>query len=157
MIPTTYKAKLPKLLSYPIGAEAISEGLADAPHMEEFTLTFYDTPEWKVSDFQRTLRESLPYPILVAEYKPPSRPGYSGAQFMIEKGWYDKHWSLRVYPVRCELKHTVQQLLLEHGLPALAEWLRSARKSGWESRKHRIKMEFNPADESLSISHEDRI
>ena len=32
MIPTPYKAKLPKNLSYPLGAQAISEALASDPH-----------------------------------------------------------------------------------------------------------------------------
>ncbi|MGE3409752.1 MAG: hypothetical protein AB7I37_23240 [Pirellulales bacterium] len=157
IIPTSYKAILPKTLSYPIGAEAISEGLADAPNGKEFTLAFYGNPVNAASDFHRTLREGLPYPILVAKYKPPSKPGYSGAQFMVDGGWYDKHWSLHVYPVRRELKHTVGQLLREHGLPALAQWLRSAIESGWQNCQHSIKVEFNPAGKSLSIQREDGI
>jgi hypothetical protein len=32
MIPTHYKVMLPKNLSYPLGAQAISEALASDPH-----------------------------------------------------------------------------------------------------------------------------
>lgn len=157
MIPTKFKQKLPKTLSYPIGAEAISEGFAYAPHAEEINLEFHDMPVWPASDFQYTLRDALPYPILIAEYKPSSKPGYSGAKFMVEAGWYDQHWSLRVYPVRRELKHTVGQLLREHGLPVLVEWLHSADKPGWENRQHSIKVVFNPTERRLSIHPNDGI
>ena len=38
MIPTHYKAKLPKNLSYPLGAQAISEAPASAPHAAQCVL-----------------------------------------------------------------------------------------------------------------------
>jgi hypothetical protein len=99
MTPTRHKSKLPKALSWPLGAEAISAGLADAPHAADLTLSFSDSPVWPASAFQRPLRESLPYAVLVAEYRPPSSPGYGGATFMVERGWYEAKWELRVNPV----------------------------------------------------------
>src|SRR4051794_30669093 len=116
MIPTHLKSKLPRHLSYPIGAEAISEGLADAPHVEAFTLMFRDNPVWPASEFQRLLRERLPYPIMVGEFHPTRRPGYGGAQYLIETGWYNEEWKIVVYPVARELRHLATQLLREQGL-----------------------------------------
>lgn len=99
MIPTRHKSKLPKLFSWPLGAEAISAGLADVPHAADLALTFSDSPVWPASAFQRLMRESLPYAIFVAEYQPAFRPGYGGPTSLVESGWYEAKWTLRVHPV----------------------------------------------------------
>ena len=44
MIPTPYKAKLPKNLSYPRGAQAISEALAGARHAAPCVLRALQRP-----------------------------------------------------------------------------------------------------------------
>ena len=44
MIPTHYKAKLPKNLSYPHGAQAIGEALAGAPHAAQCVLRARQCP-----------------------------------------------------------------------------------------------------------------
>ena len=41
MIPTRYKSKLPGDLSYPLGAQAVSEALAGVPQFDALTLTFH--------------------------------------------------------------------------------------------------------------------
>jgi hypothetical protein len=150
MIPTRFKSKLPKTLSWPLGAEAISTALADAPHAADLSLSFVDSPVWPASTFQRLLRESLPYAILVAEYRPALRPGYSGAASHIERGWYEANWELRVNPVPRGLRAAAGAVLREQGLPAVAEWLRSSGRAGWESRHHRIELVFAPADGTLT-------
>jgi hypothetical protein len=157
MIPTRHKAKLPKTLSYPLGAQAISEALADAPHAGDFALWFSDTPVWPASEFQRRLREGLPYRVLTAEYMPARSPGYGGAHSLADRGWFDASWSLGVYPVPRELRHGVGLLLREQGLPAVAEWLRSSGRTGWDSRNHRIDFLFSPAEGSLSVQRADGV
>src|SRR4051812_13404315 len=77
VIPTLFKSKLPKTLSWPVGAEAITAGLGDAPHAGEYGLWFSDSPVWRASEFQRTLRAGRPYAVLVVEYTPAVRMGYS--------------------------------------------------------------------------------
>ena len=108
MIPTRSKSKLPKSLSYPIGAEAISEALADAPHADEMSLSFYDHPENTVPKghpyWYRTIRSGLPYLILTVEYQAACKPGLSANNSMIESGWYREHWNLTVCPVLRELR-----------------------------------------------------
>src|SRR5688572_5600942 len=99
MIPTRIKAKLPKALTWPVGAEAVTAGLAEAPHAADLTLYFADSPVWQASAFQRLLRESLPYAVLVAEYTPARKPGYIGPTSLVEGGWYDAKWEVRINPV----------------------------------------------------------
>lgn len=150
MIPTRHKAKLPRHLSYPIGAEALTEGLGNAPHTEELSVSFWGTPVWPYSRFQRTLAQQQPYKVLVAEFRPFQKPGYRGAQCLVESGWYDEKWLMTVYPVVRELRHLANRLLRERGLPLLVQWLRSSERAGWLTRDQRIELLFNPVEESLS-------
>jgi hypothetical protein len=85
MIPTRHKAKLSKALSWPLGALAISEGLADAPHVGDLTLSFW---AWGVASHLQRFNEPTPYTILTARYTRSHRPGYSASDAMIEAGWY---------------------------------------------------------------------
>ncbi len=150
MIPTKYKAKLPKPLSHPIGAKALTEGLADAPHAEGLTVSFWGKPVWPGSRFQNALAEQHPYVVLVARYEPAQRPGYGGAQSLIEGGWFDEKWVLTVYPVIPKLRHLANRLLREQGLPLVAEWLRSSRQPGWTARQQEIELVFNPTEGAIS-------
>ena len=150
MIPTRHKAKLPKTLSWPLGAEAISAGLADVPHAAELTLWFANAPVFWASAFQRILRESRSYAVLVAEYRAALGPNYSKSTALVERGGYDAKWELRVNPVLRPLRSTAAALLREHGIPAVAEWLRSSMRAGWEGRDHRLELVFAPAAGTLS-------
>lgn len=151
MIPTRLKAKLPRHLSYPIGAKAISEALADAPHVGPLSVTFWDQAVWPASEFRRLLSERLPYKIMEAVYQPASKPGISASHSMIERGWYYEKWELRVYSVLSEFRHAANRLLREQGLPAVALWLKSSDRAGWVERCQRVDLVFNPTDESLTI------
>ena len=150
VIPTRFKSKLPNTLSWPVGAEAITAGLGDAPHAAECTLWFSDSPVWRASEFQRTLREARPYAVLVIEYRPPSRMGYSGSKAMEATGVYDAKWEVHVNPVPRTWRATVATLLREKGLPAAADWLRSINVPGWENVPHRLELLFAPAAGTLS-------
>ncbi len=150
MIPTRHKAKLPRTLSYPIGAEAISAALAGVPRAGSFSLTFRDQAVWPASEFQRFLRERLPYTILAAEYRPAQKPGYGGDRRMAEAGWFDQKWELRVCAVPRELRPLASRLLRDQGLPAVAEWLRSSERPGWEHHWQSIELVFGPAEEALA-------
>ena len=99
MIPTRYKSKLPKGLSWPLGAEAITAGLGDAPHVPDLSLWFIEGVTRPAALFQRVVRDALPYTLLVAEYRPEQRPGFIGSKSMAESGWYEARWELRVSPV----------------------------------------------------------
>ena len=150
MIPTHYKAKLPRQLSYPIGAEALTEGLTGAPHAELLSLSFWGKPVWPGSRFKQVEAQQWPYTILVVEYRPARQPGYGGARYMIESGWYDTKWEVTVYPVVRELRHHANCLLRERGLPLVVKWLSGSNRPGWLSRDQRIQFVFSPAEGTLS-------
>lgn len=141
MIPTRHKSKLPKTLTWPLGAEAISAGLVDVPHVTNFLLWFADSPVWPKSAFQRLLREHLAYAIFVAEYKPAYK--IAGASHVAS-------WEMRVNPVLRPLRAVAGGVLRSEGLPAVFGWLRSFERSGWETRFHRLELVFSPADATLS-------
>jgi hypothetical protein len=157
MIPTRSKSKLPKALSYPLGAEAISRVLAGAPHADELSLSFHDQAVWPATEFNRLVREGLPYCILSAGYVPPRKLSRSAPNTLAESGWYQGHFSVTVYPVLRALRHPAGQLLRELGLPAVVEWLRSSGRPGWDTRQHRLNLVFGPADGTLLAAREDGV
>jgi hypothetical protein len=148
MISTRYRSKLPRHLSYPIGAEAITAGLAGGPHLDALELMFHACPFEPASRFQRALAERLPYSIVSAEYRPGRKPGLSAAAFMIDRGWYNESWKLTIYPVLRELRHLANRLLLERGLPFLSQWLRTSKSAASGITIQRV-LTFNSAEESL--------
>ncbi len=142
LIPTQFKSKLPKTLSWPVGAQAISIGLEDVPHASECGLWFSESPVWRASEFQRTLREGRPYAVLVVEYRPAIRMPCGGSKELAAQGWYDPKWEIRVNPVPRPLRAVVGGLIREEGLPAVARWLRSINRAGWEARHHCVELLF---------------
>ena len=150
MIPTRSKDRLPRHLSYPVGAEAISEALAEAPHAGAFTVAFRSEPVWPASKFRHLLLERLPYPIMAAEYLPARKPGLGASNDMVKGGRYNGTWELRVYPVLAESRHLANQLLQREGLPAIVAWLKSSDRAGWLATSRRSELVFSPADGTLA-------
>jgi len=64
MIPTRYKQKLPKDLSYPLGAKEVSQALAAVPQFDSLILMFRDRPNHSAMTFRKMLEAGTPYPIL---------------------------------------------------------------------------------------------
>jgi hypothetical protein len=149
MIPTQFKSKLPKTLSWPLGAEAVTAGLGDAPHAMECSLWFSGAPVWRASEFQQMLREAQPYPVLVAEYRPAIRMPYGGSKAMETIGLYDDKWQIQVNPVPRAWRSTVGALLRERGLPTVVGWLRSLTGAGWQNRHHRLELVYAPREQAL--------
>lgn len=103
LIPTLYKTRLSREFSYPIGAELLSEQLADVPQFSEFRICFSDAVgAWK-SKFQRMIADGTDYEIVAARLWSP--------------------FEISVYPVQRELKHAAQKALVAHGLPKLRDWM----------------------------------
>ena len=156
MIPTSHKQKLPKTMSYPLGAEAISDALLSAPNVDRFTIVFSALALWPASESNRRIREGLSYPILVVQYTPPLRGG-----FVVSKQYAHSsdigHWSIRVNAVLRELRQPAGALLRELGLPAIVEWLRSSGRTGWETRQHSIELMFDAAAVTLSVVCDDGV
>jgi hypothetical protein len=139
MIPTGWKSKLPEHLSYPIGAEALSEALAGAPNADSLTLWF-GRSDWPASGTPRALADRLPHDILIAEFWPANYRGNN------------EDWSLHVRAVPRDLRHLANRLLHEQGLPHLSRWLHASRPD-WRSRHQKLTLKFLPAEESIT-AHE---
>src|ERR1044071_9842612 len=136
MIPTRYKSKLPHTLSYPIGAEAVSESLKGIPQESALTISFYDRPTIFASEFQKLRDGKTPYSIFNATFRH-IQPGLSASNQFIAEGWYEETWELSVYPVPRGLKSVAGQVLLPEGLPQIRKWLCTERPPSWKhGRKH---------------------
>jgi hypothetical protein len=141
VIPTRHKNKLGHTLTWPIGASAISDALANASHVDALELWFADSPVFPASRFRRILKGSEPYAVMVAAYDPPTR--YAQALHLVR-------WSVRVNPVLRPLRSTVNALLRPGGLRLIEEWLRASDAVGWVDRHHRLELIFAPSLGTLS-------
>lgn len=136
LIPTLYKTRLPRNLSYPIGAEALSNGLAGVPQLSQFQISFSDiVSAWK-SKFQRILAEGADYEIVTVRFWSP--------------------FEILVYPVQRTLKHAAHEALLLHGLPPLREWMlrQSSRRTMTFASCSII---FSPPTETVRVQEHDHV
>ena len=143
--------KLPRNLSYPIGAAAVDEALAGVLHADALTIKFWGHEVVRGSEFRRLLAEGRPYTIITACYQPTGKPGFIGSNAMAAGGWYQEKWEFSIYPVRSEFKELANRLLGDQGLPAVAEWLNSARRTGWTAVWQRVELVFDPVNEVLMV------
>ena len=113
-LPTVYKKRLPRFLSYPLGAEKISEALVGLAEFASIGLEFSNNSK-------RDHGTQKPYQVLQAGYRriPVS---FSEPRKFIEQGWNDPKWTVTVQAVPRELKHDIQVLLLKDGLPRVKDW-----------------------------------
>jgi hypothetical protein len=103
VIPTAYKTKIPKTLSYPVGSKAISEALTGVPQRELLKVCF-----WHLKGFAKDRVMGAPFRVLSASY---SGPGTLSG------------WTIYVHPVPRTLKHAIQSKLTSEALPKIKDWL----------------------------------
>ena len=135
MIPTTYSHKLPRGLSYPAGAELLTELFAGVPQAERFELYFNRHELIFASDHQAAVRSGKPVTVLAISYRN-SRPGLTGSNFEIERGWYGEHWQITVYAVPSALRLAVRQAIVASG-DRLRRWVTQPRPDPWKDQRHR--------------------
>ena len=122
MIPTKFRTKIPQSLSYPIGAELLTEALRDVPQLDQLTVAFFH--------YLRSNKTSNTLPVIEGLYQNFDVTLGTPKSF-IARGMCDETWELTVRPVPREQKSVVKRLLLEEGLPKLAEWLSAERTPAW--------------------------
>lgn len=146
MIATSFKDRLPKSLAYPVGAEAISAALSGAPYPEELSLSFRADGGLSRLDFQRVVCRREPYTVLLAQYRPVSRPNIGiGPQASVPR------WSLVVHPVLSEFKHAAGQILRNEGLLFLRRWFEQSSAPGWRSVRQQIDVVLTPTSMTIEI------
>jgi hypothetical protein len=148
LIPTNYRAKLPKTMSYPIGAESVSVALAQVPQRDLLNINFVFH-----SHFIKEHERDAPFAIFEAEFTKPDMHLTASNDF-IERGVYEEKWGLTVYPVPRQMKSVAKKLLLEKGLPRIAKWLAMERTPLWKTGRKTITILFDQAEESISFQED---
>jgi hypothetical protein len=142
LIPTYCKDKLPKDLSYPLGAQEISRALTGIPQHDELKLWFRSSPMDSKSEFHDLLLKGLERPILKAWYfchpMTISGPGFVS-------------WTLLIYPVLRKKRHIAHELLCKDGLASARKWLSTPRPDTWRSGEHSLTVTFDGSNETIRI------
>src|SRR5262245_4864553 len=110
-IPTGLRDKLPRGLSHPVGAEAISRALAGCPRYDELWTAFGSKP-----------LPLHPAPADAAEFR---------LAFIVVCNNHSGTWYLSVPAVSSDERAVVRQVLLTVGLPGVREWLCRPRPETW--------------------------
>ena len=150
IIKTIGKSKLPKGLSYPLGAQAITKALVEAGvrQTDTISLSFTNRAGWPASKFNKLMRERMPYSIIWGLASRCSGTINLAGQM---------RFVVIVRPVLSDLRTIASRLLTERGLPLLAEWVQRHRQRGWNTRDHEMCLAFEPTSETLTASYVDRV
>ena len=151
LIRTSYRARLPRGLSYPVGAQALSQALAGVPQFESLELSFHLHPQLFASQFRENLLAGGPLTIFTASYCH-MIPGLSASHLMLESGFYDENWELIVFSVPSEKRYAIRERLLTVGLPRVRSWLAEPRSQVWRTGRKHVSLQFDPVEESIHVS-----
>ncbi len=146
LIPTRTRSRTPRELAFPIGAEALSAALRDAPQFDQLSVDFGFYGD--LAEIRADAAANRPVEVLAARYRN-VKPGRSGSNYFIERGWYDETWELSVSPVLREHKSLARQLLIDDGLGRVLAWLAEPRTDGWRHGRHAFVVCVCPADRSI--------
>jgi hypothetical protein len=116
IFPTSSRSKHSKEVSYPIGAEALSQALIGVPQQEQITCSFYaGHPQYDDGKPQ--------FYVLQVSYQKKAR-NFHHTKSALESGALDPHWSIAVFAVPRHLRGAIKLLLLEQALPDIIRpWL----------------------------------
>ena len=135
MLPTAHRQALPQGLSYPLGAQALSEALAGTTRFDSLTLHFsagYDSNARQKALEQMARQEALTVlSVLYAHIV----PGRSSSNALVDSGYYQPRWELHLAAVPSEFKAKVKALLLSNALPTIRNWLNRPAESWGYGRK----------------------
>ena len=116
VIPTLSRAKISRNLSYPIGAERISEALASTAQLPELKLQFH-------SGFNTGPRIRH-FEFLRVEYLSDARESGRLPIFSLWPLQRHSQWEIVVQPVPRVLRHRIKQYITKTALEQVALWLR---------------------------------
>ena len=130
LIPTSFKSKIPKFLSYPVGAEIITHELYTVPQFDKLSISFS-----YYNSLKNQTDRAKPYSIIEARFRN-IKPSLSSSTRFIEEGWYNEHWEIYVNPVPREVKYKVKELMRNDGFAKIRNWFYNEKNFiGYEGRK----------------------
>ena len=142
LIPTRYRDRILRGLSYPIGSEKLSLLLESVPQFTELTLSFWGYSTDLRSEFRSKLKTQGIIKIIEFIYSP-CNPHFSASNSQIESGFYDEKWGITVYPVPSQQKHDVASQICGDGIASAIEWLMTDRSSTWRNEGHRCALSYD--------------
>lgn len=139
---------MPQTMTYPIGAEPISEALFGIPQFERLAIWFSST-----SSIQEARKQNKPYKIfevsMIHLLKSLSSP-----QKFIEDGFYDENWEIHVYAVPRELKSAAKRLLIDEALPKAKQWCEKPRTEMWKTGRKCFRALFDEKECGILIEQD---
>lgn len=130
VIPTTSRFKVPKYISYPIGAEILSAALVAVPQYGELQVTFFFAGA--APAVLESAKRGAPVLVLSAEYAPWRRNPEGGPPL------HTPEWHLWVRPVPSVDKAGARGALIAGGMSKVSEWLSAPRSSTWRAERHAL-------------------
>lgn len=146
LIPTRYKENLPKDISYPIGAELISQILFGIPQYNDINLSFFF---WGGAEYQRILEADILY-FFEASYSK-SDKSVSNTKKREETEWVKPKWEIYVSPVPSKIWRAVKEVCINEGLPMVKEWFIQDRPDNWYYGRKKIKLSYKVSEKVLNI------
>ena len=119
LIPTKSRAHLPRGVSYPLGAELVSDALRGVPQFDQLVLEFHAQPQYGPLD---------PEQLIFAGVSCRSRDD----------------WSVWVSAVPSELAARARRFATYHGFAHWLAWLRRSRTETWFLHWHRCAIAIDP-------------
>lgn len=144
LIPTLWKSNIPKGLSFPVGAQLVSEHLAGVPHFSELTITFWGAYE------PSRIHNTEELAVITASFRKDEK-SISNSSRDPDNTWLKPDWSLLVSPVPSQLRSRVRGAMVENGFRFIREWLSADRPANWYfGRRHLHLYYIVDSDEIIS-------
>ena len=145
-----WRQKLPKQLSYPVGAELLSRELGTHPELPKLELHFSASPIASRSEFRQMLENKLPYVVLRVQFvRWDKRLSYGDDQWIQE--YLRGKWTVDVFPVLRSLKSQAKEMLISKALPQVAAWMTKPREPAWYYGRKEFAVVFQPEEADLEF------
>jgi hypothetical protein len=141
LIPTLYKTKIPKNLSYPFGAEILSNALKEVKNYDDLYVGFSDYSFRDKSEYKRLIENKRQIKVMKISYN------YNKYPFLGE--FWDKDFDIIVYAVPKDKNQIVRETILEIGIPVIIEWLTKKRPDVWYYKDQEITLLFDLKQEKI--------
>ena len=148
IIPTRIKSKTPRTLSYPIGAEAISDALRGVSQFDQLRLEFRYYRRLDARGARPQQAATTVYDVIAAAYSGPRRFHYMSKY--IEEQFWGRRWEIVVHAVPRSLRHAIQARILAEALPAIRCWLVANPHAGEREGWHQLGFSFDELENKLT-------